>query len=49
MRFYCNTIFFAGAFSGVQHVAGDAGKYQQDIPGSRVDSQGHWKPEAVNE
>ena len=25
---------FAGAFSGVQHIKGDSGKYQQDIPGS---------------
>ena len=39
---------FAGTFSGVQHVAGDAGKYQQDIPGSRADGQGRWKPKAVN-
>ena len=39
----------AGSFNGVQHIKGDAGKYQQDIPGSGADSQGHWKPKAVNE
>ena len=39
----------AGTLDGVQHLKGDAGKYQQDIPGARTDGQGHCKRVAIQQ